>query len=196
MFEFLKGFEKVTVTQMQRAQLGFSVGELKYYCQDEHNQLTHLLVRNSKSNEVLNELLTSLSDLSKPIDTNHLKFLALINCQLEQFPPQILAFTTLTTLNLCNNQLSALPEGFAKLNQLQRLDLRENQLSALPAEFTKLSQLYVLILTTNQLSALPEDFSKLNQLHQLYLSINQLSALPADFPKLNHLQQLYNHLRI
>ena len=172
MFEFLKGFEKVTVEKIQLAQFDFHSNEIKYYCQDENDQLTHLLVENSRSNEFLTELLTGLS---KSSSVSHLRFLALINCQLKQLPPPILALTTLIELDLRENQLTTLPADFAKLSQLQGLDLRENQLSALPDDFSKLSQLCELYLSNNQLSALPTDFAKLSKLQLFFIANNPIS---------------------
>ena len=109
-------------------------------------------------------------------DLTHLKYLFLVNVDLEYIPMNVFSdLSSLVLLDLSNNEISDLTDGvFSGLYSLEELSLSRNELSDLPAGiFSNLSNLAILNLSDNELESPVNDFySSLTYLEELDLSGN------------------------
>jgi Leucine-rich repeat (LRR) protein len=86
---------------------------------------------------------------------------------------------SLTHLNLMGNKLTAFPIPLLQLTTLIDLDLSDNELDTVPELISNLSGLQYLNLRQNQISKIPKSLCKLTRLVELRLDNNYLSELPA-----------------
>lgn len=118
--------------------------------------------------------------------------LDLNNCELTEFPPEILELTNLTELNLRQNKLTTLPEAIGELTNLTVLYLHDNELlDTFPESLGKLTNLTGLYCGGNQLTTVPEAIGNLTKLKELHLNHNKLTTLPKAIGELTNLTVLY-----
>lgn len=106
------------------------------------------------------------------------------------FPMEVLADTSLTSLSLFGNKLSELPNEISHLKHLEVLYLGKNQFDDFPEQICSLKSLRILSLAYNNLDSLPDCLCELEHLEWLYLNNNQLIHLPDSIGKLKKLEQL------
>jgi Leucine-rich repeat (LRR) protein len=104
------------------------------------------------------------------------------------FPPEILDFTHLTSLNARGCNISALPDDIDRLANLQQLNMSHNMLKTLPESFANLKQLKQLNLDHNQLTAFPDVLAKMPWLETITILNNRhdkqvVAAHPTDLQR-------------
>ncbi|CAF1165332.1 unnamed protein product [Adineta steineri] len=136
-----------------------------------------LYIDNTKEN--------SLTQLITKAQQQGFNCLDLSKRNIDEFPSQILEFTSLQYLYLEGNQLTQLPSDlFIRLPNLKWLDLRNNQLTSIPHHgLAKHSSLQYLLLSGNLLQKLPFELGKVKTLSALNLDGNPLHHPPIEIIK-------------
>lgn len=111
-------------------------------------------------------------------------------CELTEFPSEIIEMTYLTVLSLQGTQLTKIPDSIEKLKSLEELYLGDNNLTKVPDSIGNLTNLEVLYLWGNRLTALPESIGNLHNLRNLRISGNQLATIPKSLQNLTNLKYL------
>ncbi|CAF4379405.1 unnamed protein product, partial [Adineta steineri] len=127
----------------------------------------------------------SLTQLITKAQQQGFNCLDLSKRNINEFPSQILEFTSLQYLYLEGNQLTQLPTDlFIRLPNLKWLDLRNNQLTSIPHHgLAKHSCLQYLLLSGNLLQKLPFELGKAKTLSALNLDGNPLHHPPIEIIK-------------
>ncbi|MEM6806061.1 MAG: CHAT domain-containing protein, partial [Bacteroidota bacterium] len=136
------------------------------------------------------------STLSPKLNLN--RHIDLSNQGLEEIPPEILAETSILSLNLSNNKLTFVPAQLLNLVELRQLNLNNNpHLDAHNFDWSRLEQLEVLQLSRTDLTSVPLSLGKAPNLRQLKLYRNEIEEFPdhiLGLEKLSMLDLSYNQI--
>jgi len=144
-------------------------------CIFDNNQLVEIAKIPKLNTLLING--TSLPDLSYLSKATSLKYLGLVDCDLENIEP-IAKLTKLEELSLGSNEIEDI-EALKGLKQLKQLFLQNNKIENIEP-FASLTRLVVLDLKNNQIRSV-EALAKLANLQSLDLSFNKV----ADFSSLH-----------
>lgn len=127
-----------------------------------------------------------------------IKILHLCDCEMTEFPTEILNLNTLTSLDLSFNHLTVIPSEIEGMCQLKTLSLKNNLIDCLPCSFSKLDNLEMLNLSNNQIRQIPLTIFSMTHLKALFLETNEIHLLPDQICSLLNLNSLHldnNHIK-
>nr|XP_019526825.2 erbin-like [Aedes albopictus]XP_029718828.1 erbin-like [Aedes albopictus] len=119
-----------------------------------------------------------------------LRYLALNDNELNEFPEELCELKFVEFLNIGGNPIDRLPESIDKLKNLITLWCNDMLLELLPEALGRLRKLRTFGARSNQLKALPESFGELKRLRWLSLEDNGIDSLPESFGELSRLTHL------
>lgn len=119
-----------------------------------------------------------------------LKFLRLVNVNLDTNLLKKILCKELEVLSLSRNNLKRIPLEISNLKNLQELSLSRNDLKKFPLEILSLKNLKVLSLAGNGIDLIPKEINKLENLYRINLSENLFKKFPNEIISLNNLSHL------
>ncbi|MFS7950918.1 putative P-loop containing nucleoside triphosphate hydrolase, leucine-rich repeat domain superfamily [Helianthus anomalus] len=144
----------------------------------------------------------------------HLRFLKLMDCGIEELPEDIGQLECLEELDLAQSKIKhlsnsicklkhlktlilnrckvcKLPENFGQIDSLNKLDLRYCKIRDIPPSICKLKHLeYLYLSNCSELEKLPENLGDLESLYTLSVAGTKIRDVPSSICKLKHLQEL------
>ncbi|MFS7950934.1 putative TIR domain, P-loop containing nucleoside triphosphate hydrolase [Helianthus anomalus] len=120
-----------------------------------------------------------------------LEWLDLSFSEVKHLPDSICKLKHLKTLYLYRCKVCKLPENVGQIDSLSKLDLRFSKIRDIPPSICKLKHLKELYLSEcSELEKLPENLGALESLNRLYLTSTKIRDVPSSICKLKHLEYL------